>query len=179
MKLLLYNKSDVLSDRVSRSQRFLSIFKRVFSSDATTEAFFYLLERGACTAWLMQIHLEMPEATAYRAIKTLRTLQIVEQRHSVKMPRGVKRGGPKPKIWGLVGCTRKEEAKAYRDHVRAQSPKYRAAEKYVQDFLGREEKEITMNRIKSDLRHMQVRESYDVATLAAEILHERGIKVWR
>lgn len=181
MKLLLYNEDNNFSERVATTQRFLSLFKRVFSSEATAEGFFYLLERGASTAWLMQIHLEMPEATAYRVLRTLRALGIIEKAMTVsRLPKGTRKGGPRPGIWAIQGASEKELAAAYRDHVRAQSPKYRVAERWVQQYLDKfGEQEVTFTRIRQDLKAKQIREFVDVAGLAAEILHERGIKVWR
>ena len=179
MKLLLSLGENNLGSRVSHTQRLFSIFERVFSSRRVGEGFFYFLERGASTAWLMQIHLNTPEATVYRVLKRLRGLGLVES-HRAITTKVQRKGGPRPRIWGLVGCTEKEQATAYRDHVRAMSPKYRVAEQWVQAFLQEYEKQpVRLVNIRDELRAQGVREHWDVAELASELLHEKGIKVWR
>lgn len=181
MREFFFNNEEDLAGRVAHTQRMFSIFERVFSSRKVAEAFFYFLEKGASTAWLIQVHLNMPEATAYRVLKRLRTLGLLESTRKITTKtRHRTKGGPRPAIWGLVGCTVEEQAKAYRDHLRALSPKYRAAEKWLQSFLlDHQEKDVSLQRIRDQLKAQGIREHWDVADLATELLHERGIKVWR
>jgi hypothetical protein len=103
----------------------------------------------------------------------------------LKMPqRRVKRSGPMPRVWGLVGhCSDEEVARAVTLHYRTLSPKYRAAEKVAQTILdeyrGRSS-EVSYRDIVLRVKEMKIPYSGpDVADLAAQYLHEKGIKVWR
>lgn len=100
---ILLSKCEKYSiDRLTWTRRIHSLCRGVFGSEAVAEAFLYLCSRGAVTAWLLQVQLGLSEASAYRVLKHLRSLQLVEP--VLKLPRKkLKRSGPIPKIWGLVG----------------------------------------------------------------------------
>ena len=162
----------------------LSACGRIFRSDAIAQAFLYLCRHGAATGWLLQVQLGLPEATAHRVLRNLKALGIVEP--ILKVPqRRMKRSGPMPTIWGLVGnCSDKEVARAITLHYRTLSPKYRAAEKVAQTILDEFKLDQPMEVKYTDIMHrvkaMNVPYSGpDVADLAAQYLHEKGIKVWR
>jgi len=77
-----------------------------------SEVFTYFCLHGATTAWTLQNELDMPEATAYRALKQLRNLGFVlpalkmsKIRHS--------RGGPRPTVWALEDASLEEVTRAY------------------------------------------------------------------
>ena len=81
-------------------------------------------------------------------------------------------------------CGDEEVAKATTLHYRTLSPKYRAAEKVAQTILDefREENDLEINYrvIMLKVREMKIPYSGpDVAVLAAQYLHEKGVKVWR
>ena len=177
------------SDRINSGgtldtdRKILSACERIFKSEAVGHAFLYLCRHGACTGWLLQVQLGQPEATAHRVIRDLRALGIVEP--ILKVPqRRVKRSGPMPKVWGLVGhCSDEEVARAVTLHYRTLSPKYRAAEKVAQTILdeyrGRAT-EVNYRDIVLRVKEMKIPfKAPDTADLAAQYLHEKGVKVWR
>ncbi len=143
----------------------------------------YLLDRGATTSWLLQVDLEIPEATAYRTLKRLRALELITPEWKIPNSKN-SRGGPRPHVWALLDSTSEDVARAARDHQRALTPYYRVAEDFVQYLL--EEcyirDEITYMqlmkeaKLKLDMPNQTIR---SVSQLAATILSERGIKVWR
>ena len=177
------------SDRINSGgtldtdRKILSACERIFKSEAVGQAFLYLCRHGAATGWLLQVQLGQPEATAHRVIRDLRALGIVEP--ILKVPqRRVKRSGPMPKVWGLVGhCSDEEVARAVTLHYRTLSPKYRAAEKVAQTILdeyrGRAT-EVNYRDIVLRVKEMKIPfKAPDTADLAAQYLHEKGVKVWR
>jgi len=129
------------------------------------------------------VQLGLPEATAHRVLRNLRALGIVEP--ILKVPqRRVRRSGPMPTIWGLLGCSDEEVARAVTLHYRTLSPKYRAAEKVAQTILDEFKRdqplEVKYTEIMQRVRAIKIPyNGPDVADLAAQYLHEKGIKVWR
>jgi len=97
----------------------------------------------------------------------------------------VKRSGPMPRVWGLVGhCSDEEVARAVTLHYRTLSPKYRAAEKVAQTILDEfklgQPKEINYRDIMFRVKEMKIPfRAPDISDLAAQYLHEKGVKVWR
>ena len=80
--------------------------------------------------------------------------------------------------------TDEEVARAIMLHYRTLSPKYRAAEKVAQTILDEFKRDQPMEVNNRDIMHRvkAMRIPYsgsDVADLAAQYLHEKGIKVWR
>uniref|UniRef100_A0A6M3LS87 Uncharacterized protein n=1 Tax=viral metagenome TaxID=1070528 RepID=A0A6M3LS87_9ZZZZ len=184
MKLLLPNGSDNSPfQRALSAEKLLSFLDRVFSSKAVGEVFVYLLDRKACTAWLLQIHLNMPEVTTYRALKRLRSLGVLEKVMRIKKP--VKSaGGPRPTVWAILGASREDIASVIGEHNRSLSPKYRVAEEIVQammkDFLSiRVKQEITRKEIHFVLNEFKMPyRKYDVQLFVEQIFKAKGIKVW-
>jgi len=60
----------------------------------------------------------MPEATAYRALKQLRTLGFIAPALKVSKVRHSK-GGPRPTIWALEDASQEEVARAYHEMRRS------------------------------------------------------------
>lgn len=181
--LLLYGGDNLPFQRALRAERLLSFLKSIFSSKAVGEVFVYLLDRKACTAWLLQVHLNMPEATAYRALKRLRSLGVLEK--IIKIKRSVKSaGGPRPTVWALIGASRVDIADVVGEHHRSLSPKYRVAEEIVQammkDFMSiRVKQEITRKEIHFVLNEFKMPyRKYDVQLFIEQIFKAKGIKVW-
>ncbi|GAJ12907.1 unnamed protein product, partial [marine sediment metagenome] len=150
---------------------------------AVGEVFIYLLDRNACTAWLLQVHLNMPEATAYRTLKRLRSLGVLEKVMIIRKP--VKSsGGPRPTVWAILGASREDIANVIGDHNRSLSPKYRVAEEIVQsmmkDFMSiRVKQEITRKEIHFVLNEFKMPyRKYDVQLFIEQIFKDKGIKVW-
>jgi len=178
------------SDRINSEgeldadRQILSACERIFKSEAVGQAFLYLCRHGAATGWLLQVQLGQPEATAHRVIRDLKALGIVEP--ILKVPqRRMKRSGPMPKVWGLVGsCSDEEVARALTLHYRSLSPKYRAAEKVAQtildEFKDGRPREVNYRDIMARVREMRIPfKGGDIADLTASYLNEKGIKVWR
>lgn len=158
--------------------------KRIFSADAIAKAFLYFCLNGAATAWILQYKLGLTEPTAYRALKQLRTLNIIKP--AVKLPRSSdSKGGPRPVVWSIEGAGTDEISEALKLHTRALSPKYRVAEEAAQTILDnymskKASVEISYKEIVVQVRLMRMPfNTSDIADLAAQYLHERGIKVWR
>jgi len=182
MKLLSYNDSTNPLDRARHSQRILSFLGSIFKSPATGKVFMYLLGRGAATAWLCQVDLELPEATVYRVLKRLRAMDLVTPEWRIPREKH-SRGGPRVLVWALLDSESDDVARAARDHQRALSPNYRVAEEFVQHLLtdGILE-EITYKQILQEAKQkltMSTQRLRDVSELTATILKEKGIKVWR
>ena len=182
MKLLSYNDSTNPLDKARDAQRILSFLEGIFKSPATGKVFMYLLGRGAATSWLIQVDLELPEATTYRVLKKLRAMGLVTPEWKVPKSKH-SRGGPRVLVWALLDSHAEDVARAARDHQRAQSPNYRVAEEFVQHLLTDVIKdEITYKQILQEARDnltISTQRIRDVSELAATILHEKGIKVWR
>lgn len=117
-------------------------------------------------------------------LRNLKALGIVEP--ILKVPqRRMRRSGPMPTIWGLVGHCRDEEvARAVTLHYRTLSPKYRAAERVTQtildEFTDDQLLEVKYTEIMQRVRAMKIPYSGpDIADHAAQYLQEKGIKIWR
>lgn len=185
-RIILSNDSIISRNSLATDREILSACGRIFSSEWMGQAFIYLCRTGAVTAWLLQIQLGMPETTSHRVLKQLMALEIVEP--VIKMPRRrMKRSGPIPKVWGLRGHYVPEDvAKAINLHYRTLSPKYRLAREVAQSMLTeylepRHLKEISYREIVAyvkDNRWISFN-APDIAELAADYIHEKGIKVWR
>ena len=84
----------------------------------------------------------------------------------------------------LVDCDMSLLQEAALLHMRILSPKYRVAEQVAQtileEYLSRTAKEITYHEIVLQVKQMEIPFSMpDIAELAAQYLHEQGVRVWR
>ena len=184
LQLLLPYGDDITPiQRAIEAERLSSFLGSIFSSKAVGEVFIYLLDRKACTAWLLQIHLNIPEATAYRTLKRLRSLGILEK--VLKISKPIKTaGGPRPTLWALLGASNADLANVIREHNRSQSPKYRAAEQIVQTMM----RDYTSIRVKQEITRREINyvvkefnmpyRRYDVQLFVEQILKDKGVKVW-
>ena len=179
MKLLL-SESDMPLDRARESQRLLHFFESIFKSGATGAIFMYLLNRGAATSWLLQVNLEIPEPTAYQALKRLRAMRLITPEMKITRKRYGK-GGPRPIVWALLTATTDDIAYAIRDHHRTLSPNYRVAEEFMQSLLPEIQDKITykMLLLKAQKLDMSKKRILEVSELTAIILKEKGISVQR
>jgi len=183
-KILLTSGSIISDTALDHDRKILAACGRIFRSEQMGQTFLYLCRHGAATAWLLQVQLGFSETGAHRVLKKLKALGIVEP--ILKVPqRRMRCSGPMPTIWGLVGhCSDEEVARAMTLHYRTLSPKYRAAEKVAQTILDEfkqdQPMEVKYMNIMHRVRAMKIPYSGpDVADLAAQYLHEKGIKVWR
>ena len=183
-QLLFLNEKNNLSTTLKNIQELLTFTEKVFSSPAVAEVFLYFCLHGAATAWVLQNELSLPEATAYRALKRLRSIGIVVPALKVSKVKSSK-GGPRPTVWALEGSSNEEVAKSLRHHYQLLSPKFQVAETVAQTILDeyitkRKLDEINYREIVVQVKALQVPfRTPDIADLAATYLNERGIKVWR
>lgn len=183
-RLLLLNGKNNLASTLKYIQELLSFGERIFSSSAIAEAFLYFCLHGSATALILQTELNMPEATVYRALKRLRALGIIVPAIKVSKIRNSK-GGPRPTVWAITGASTDEISKALKLHFRTLSPKFRVAEEVAQTILDeyvnrRNINEISYREILIHIRELRIPfNKPDIADLAAQYLHEKGIKVWR
>ncbi len=183
-QLLLLNENNNLSTTLKNIQELLTFTENVFSSPAVAEVFLYFCLHGAATAWVLQNELSLPEATAYRALKRLRSIGIVVPALKVSKVKSSK-GGPRPTVWALEGSSNEEVAKSLRLHYQLLSPKFQVAETVAQTILDeyitkRKVNEISYREIIIQVKELRVPfRTPDIADLAATYLNERGIKVWR
>jgi predicted transcriptional regulator len=183
-QLLLLNEKNNLATTLKNIQELLTFTEKVFSSPAVAEVFLYFCLHGAATAWVIQNELSLPEATAYRALKRLRSIGIVVPALKVSKVKSSK-GGPRPTVWSLDGSSNEEIAKSLRLHYQLLSPKFQVAETVAQTILEeyinkRNVDEISYREIVVQIKALRVPfRTPDIADLAATYLNERGIKVWR
>ena len=180
--ILLSYGERVKKNTVTERLKTLSQLKRIFSSEKLGEIFLYLVEKKAFSAWDIQVHLEIPEQSTYRHLKTLRSMGIIEK--ALRASRNV-RPGIKPTIWQTRSAESDDIVKALNRHYRSLSPKYRVAEKLAQtiltDLIEKDKTlEIKYHEIIQHIRDKKLhRELNDIADITAQYLHEQGIKVWR
>jgi predicted transcriptional regulator len=183
-KLLLLNEKNDLATTLKNIQELMSFSEKIFSSSAVSEAFLYFCLHGAATAWVLQCELNMPEATVYRALKRLRAMEVVMPALKVSKVKRSK-GGPRPTVWALESATPDEVAKSLKHHYRMLSPKFRVAEQVAQTILEEFHEngkplEIQYREIMGKAKELKIPfKGPDIADLAAQYLHERGMKVWR
>jgi predicted transcriptional regulator len=183
-KLLLLNEKNDLATTLKNIQELMSFSEKIFSSSAVSEAFLYFCLHGASTAWVLQCELNMPEATVYRALKRLRAMGVVVPALKVSKVKRSK-GGPRPTVWAIDTATPDEISKALKHHYRMLSPKFRVAEEIAQTILEDYQEtgrplEIQYRDIMGQVKELKIPfKGPDIADLAAQYLHERGIRVWR
>jgi len=182
--LLSSNEKNLKDDNNKNLEQLFLLLKRIFAADAVAKVFLYLCLHGAATAWILQVKLNLAEPTAYRALKQLRTLNIIKP--AIKLPKkSDSKGGPRPTIWSIEGASTEEISEALRVHVRTLSPKYRVAEEVAQtildDYLSKKPSmEITYREIVVQIKQLKLPfNTSDIADLAAQYLHEKGIRIWR
>ena len=162
----------------------LSFCESIFKAGAIGEAFLYFCLNGAATSWVLQNELGMPEATAYRALKRLRSLGVITPALKASKMKDSK-GGPRPTVWALEGAPTDEVARALRLHYAMLSPKFRIAQDVAQTILEdymtpRQVTEITYREIVIQVKELRIPfRAPDIADLAAQYLGEQGVKVWR
>ena len=192
-EILFYICENIVKKPITQRLKTLSQMKRIFASEVLGRVFFYLVEKKAFSAWDIQVHLNIPEATAYKHIKTLRSMGILtkalkaKQRFkTVSRKHGsIKRSGPYPTIWQSQKAEAEDIIEALNRHYRSLSPKYRVAEKLAQiiltDIIEKDKQpEIKYHEITQHIKDKKLhRELTDIADLTAQYLHEQGVKVWR
>lgn len=157
---------------------------RILASDSLRRVAWYFLDYGSATSLILQFKVDIPEATAFRHIKTLNKMGVilpaVKTRHSV-----VCKGGPRPTIWMVPDTNLDQINQTQKLNQRLLSPKYIAGERLGQLVLEeyiepRAGTEITSKEVWVVARKHRIRgELSDIVTFAMNYLSEQGIKVWR
>jgi len=163
----------------------LSTLSSLFSSHSLAKTFVHLCHHRCSTAYIIQMETRLPESTVYRALRRLRSLGLIEPAYRIPI-RNLRRGGPRPVIWGLKGTYGPEDiARCIHQHRRLLSPKFRLAENIAQRILDSYLKphnltEISYRTITLIIKELRIPFNIsDIAHLAANSLSERGVKVWR
>ena len=183
-QLLLLNEKKNLATTLKNIQELLSFTERIFSSPAVAEVFLYFCLHGSATAWVLQNELSIPEATVYRALKRLRSMEVVLPALKASKVKHSK-GGPRPTVWAVDGASTDEVARALRLHYQMLSPKFQVAEEVAQTILEeyitkRNIDEISYKEIIIQVKELRIPfRTPDIADLAANYLNEKGVKVWR
>lgn len=183
-RLLLSCEKNNFCETLKLIQKLLLLNEKIFSASSTAEVFVYFCLHGAATAWILQTELKIPEATVYRTLKILRSLDLISP--AVKISKiKYSKGGPRPIVWALKGASSDEISKAFKLHFKKLSPKFRIAEEVAQTILDKylvekKKNEITFREIVIHIRELNVPfRTPDIADLTADYLLENGIKVWR
>jgi len=92
----------------------LRLTEGVFGYPSASAVFLHLCQRGASTTYVLVRELGLPEATIYRAVKRLRSLNLIESAMRVSDPGS--RGGPRPVVWALKDASHEDVARAARRH---------------------------------------------------------------
>ena len=156
----------------------------LLGKDDLRRAVFYFLDYGAATSLILQNRLKLDDSKVHRHLKKLRTLGIIEPAIRIPKGRGSK-GGPRATVYKVPDSTIDQVHAAVNLHRRLLSPKYRVAEEMAQLLMDeylepREMREISYREILTFIKRKHVTFVVpDIAHLAAQYLHERGVKVWR
>jgi len=189
-KLIAFFK-DYLNDfdqleRATYALKLIAFLKSICKSEQQAQAFFYFLEHEAATVWTLQVDLQLPEATAYRIIKSLLRAGFIEKAIKIPKVRG-SRGGPRPTVYALIGGDPKKVPDAILKHSRAISPRYRVAEEIAQKLIDtwlipKRRTEYAYRELIVDVREatqLRGQPLIDVTNMTAQALMKNNIKVWR
>ena len=163
--------------------KLLSLLGGIFASESTAKAFSFFIKNGAATAWVLQVQLGLSESRTYSSIRTLTALGFVEEIRKFRAIDRV-RGGPRPKMWGIMDCSQEQVVEAISLHSRCKSPKYRQAESVVQEILETylipyRVKSITRNDLLTRIRRFgKPYRADDIVQIAIPLLEKNGVKVW-
>jgi len=89
----------------------------IFTSTQEAKVLTYLIKNGAASSWVLQVKLDLPEATVYRALKDLRRVTLVTEALRASSQKR-SRGGPRPVIWALWDATPDQVGKALTLHYK-------------------------------------------------------------
>jgi len=142
----------------------------------------YFLVYGAATAWTLRFRLSAKRRTIYEALEQLRMTGLIIDYHRAQIPA---RNMKKPTtVWGLQSATNDQVREAQLLHMRLCSPKYRTAEKVgqtiLEQWMAKGLREIHYHEIIREVKELKIPfRGPDIADMAAQYLHENGVKVWR
>ena len=164
----------------SKSLRILERLMRLDSSPILQRVARYFLEKKASTSKILRTELELPKSTVTWALQQLTEIGFIEPVSEVRQERG------RPAfIYATPDASEDDIKRARIRHRRISNPKYKAAERLAQTLLTeylekRERCEISIREILIFVREVKLPySSADVAEIVAELLSEKGIKIWR
>jgi len=142
----------------------------------------YFLIYGAATAWTIRFRLSAKKRTVYDSLEQLRATGLITDYHQVRNHDA--RNKRKATIWGLQSASNDQVREAQLLHMRLCSRKYRTAEKVgqtiLEDWMTKGLREIRYHEIMREVKNLKMPfRGQDIADIAAQFLHETGIKVWR
>ena len=152
----------------------------ILSSDVCRKVLEYLLTNGAASALVLKHHTGLSSSSIYWALDRLSSLGLLRKGVRIRAP-----NKKRVTIHILADCDMTLVQDAALLHVRTLSPKYRVAERAAQlileEYLSpRQVKEITYKEIVLRVKSLKLPFSTpDIADLAAQYLHEQGVRVWR
>jgi len=162
----------------TKLREFLAQFEKILIRKERKEPYLYFLENGAATIPLVRDELKMDEKSTYRGVNWLVKNGFLEKLRPIK---GAKKGGPKPILYGLPGIDEKTIAEAIIKVQRNYEPAYKVVTDIVQRTWDHiKDEEIQFSKIVNlSRRHCQGYQFIDIAELAAQELHRKGVKIWR
>ncbi len=173
-----------LTELVPISENDLKNVGRILSSDSLRRVAWYFLDYWAATAMILQFRVDIPEATSFRHIKTLRKMGVVVPAVKARNPVDCK-GGPRPTVWMVPDADFDKINESQNLHLKLLSPKYVAGEKLgqliMEEFIEpRSLETITKKEVWGLAREHRIKgELSDIVDFAMSYLSEQGIKVWR
>ena len=164
----LSNLSNIIGlNRLARSSNLLKV------------AMFFARHK-ASTFRILSRELKIPRSSLFWAIEELINLGLIEPVDEIRQ-----RKGRPAFIYATPDASEDDIKRARIRHRRISNPKYRAAERLAQTLLTeylekRERCEISIREILIFIREVKLPySSVDVAEIVAELLSEKGIKIWR
>jgi len=152
----------------------------ILSSDVCRKVLGYLLTNGAASALVLRHRTGLSSSSIYWALDRLSSLGLLRKGVRIRAP-----NKKRVTIHILVDCDMSLIQDAALLHMRTLSPKYRVAEKVAQlildEYLSKKAaKEITYKEVLLQVKQLHLPFSvHDIADLAAQYLHEQGVRIWR
>ena len=159
--------NDIRLNRLARSSNLLKV--------AT-----FFARHKASTFRILSRELKIPRSSLFWAIEELINLGFIEPVDEIRQ-----RKGRPAFIYATPDASEEDIKRARIRHRRISNPKYKAAERLAQTLLTeylekRERCEISIREILIFVREVKLPySSVDVAEIVAELLSEKGIKIWR
>lgn len=155
---------------------------RILGDDTLRRVAFLALDCGAVTELIVRETLGVNHTAAVRALRLLRDHGVLLPALPMRRPRGA-RGGPRVTVYRTPRGTPDQVAAAVELQRRLESPKYVEAARFAQllleEYIGGRG-EIRYRDILEHVREAKLPfAAPDMAELAAQVLTERGVRVWR
>jgi len=174
-------KRDERSEFCQRDyQNSLKTLTRLIRSVNLRRVALYFIHQGAATDLILQQRLRISGASVRWARRELAVLGVIETALPLRAERG-----RRAVVWMIPDASPPQIRDAAILHTRLKSPKYRVAEEVAQTILDnylskKTSLEITYREIVLQIKHLSLPFSTpDIADLAAQVLHEKGVRIWR